>query len=289
MFKGSAVALVTPMKRDGEIDWVRFGELIEWHIDQGTDAIIPVGTTGESATVSMQEHFSLVKRAVEAAAGRVPIIAGTGANSTSEAIELTKAAKGSRADACLLVTPYYNKPTQTGLLQDFSAIARSVELPQILYNVPSRTGCDLLPETIARLNESDLVIGIKEATGDLERAKAIMSTTDIPVYSGDDETSCDLMLMGGSGTISVTANIAPIKMARMSQAALSGNFKLAKELDSELSGLHRNLFLESNPIPVKWALHEIGKIDLGIRLPMTELAPEYHGLLRESLSQAGAS
>ena len=289
MLNGSAVALVTPMKRDGEIDWVRFGELIEWHIDQGTNAIIPVGTTGESATVSMKEHFALVKRAVEVAARRIPIIAGTGANSTSEAIELTKAAKGSGADACLLVTPYYNKPTQNGLLQHFLAIARSVELPQILYNVPSRTGCDLLPETIAQLNESDLVIGIKEATGDLERARAIMSTSDIPVYSGDDETSCDLMLMGGSGTISVTANVAPMKMAKMSEAALSGNFKLAKDLDSELSGLHRDLFLESNPIPVKWALHEIGKIDLGIRLPMTELAPEYHSLLRASLSQAGVS
>ncbi len=281
------MALVTPMKRDGEIDWVRFGDLIEWQIDQGTGAIIPVGTTGESATVSMREHFSLVKSAVEAAAGRVPVIAGTGANSTSEAIELTKAAKDSRADACLLVTPYYNKPTQSGLFQHFSAIARSVDLPQILYNVPSRTGCDLLPETIARLNESDLVIGIKEATGDLERAKAIMGTSDIRVYSGDDETSCDLMLMGGSGTISVTANVAPMKMAKMSEAALSGDFELAKDLDSELSGLHRALFLESNPIPVKWVLHEMGKIDTGIRLPMTELAPEYHGLLRESLSQAG--
>ena len=282
------MALVTPMKRDGEIDWVRFGDLIEWQIDQGTGAIIPVGTTGESATGSMREHFSLVKSAVEAAAGRVPVIAGTGANSTSEAIELTKAAKDSRADACLLVTPYYNKPTQIGLFQHFSAIARSVDLPQILYNVPSRTGCDLLPETIARLNESDLVIGIKEATGDLERAKAIMGTSDIRVYSGDDETSCDLMLMGGSGTISVTANVAPMKMAKMSEAALSGNFELAKSLDSELRGLHRDLFLESNPIPVKWALYEMGKIENGIRLPMTELAPEHHHLLRESLLQAGA-
>ena len=288
MLSGSAVALVTPMKSDGEIDWVRFGDLIEWQIDQGTEAIIPVGTTGESATVSMKEHFSLVKSAVEAAAGRVPVIAGTGANSTSEAIELTKAAKNSRADACLLVTPYYNKPTQRGLFQHFSEIARSVELPQILYNVPSRTGCDLLPETIAHLNESDLVIGIKEATGDLERAKAIMSTSDIKVYSGDDETSCDLMLMGGSGTISVTANVAPMRVAKMSEAALSGNFELAKNLDSELRGLHRDLFLESNPIPVKWALFEMGKIENGIRLPMTELAPEHHHLLRESLLQAGA-
>ena len=288
MLNGSAVALVTPMKSDGEIDWVRFGDLIEWQIDQGTEAIIPVGTTGESATVSMKEHFSLVKSAVEAAAGRVPVIAGTGANSTSEAIELTKAAKNSRADACLLVTPYYNKPTQKGLFQHFSEIARSVELPQILYNVPSRTGCDLLPGTIAQLNESDLVIGIKEATGDLERAKAIMSTSDIKVYSGDDETSCDLMLMGGSGTISVTANVAPMKVAKMSEAALSGNFELAKNLDSELRGLHRDLFLESNPIPVKWALFEMGKIENGIRLPMTELAREHHHLLRESLLQAGA-
>ena len=267
MLNGSAVALVTPMKSDGEIDWVRFGDLIEWQIDQGTEAIIPVGTTGESATVSMKEHFSLVKSAVEAAAGRVPVIAGTGANSTSEAIELTKAAKDSRADACLLVTPYYNKPTQSGLFKHFSEIARSVELPQILYNVPSRTGCDLLPETIAHLNESDLVIGIKEATGDLERAKTIMS---------------------GSGTISVTANVAPMKMAKMSEAALSGNLELAKNLDSDLRGLHRDLFLESNPIPVKWALHEMGKIENGIRLPMTELAPEHHRLLRESLLQAGA-
>ncbi|MBA58210.1 MAG: 4-hydroxy-tetrahydrodipicolinate synthase [Gammaproteobacteria bacterium] len=287
MLKGSAVALVTPMLPDGEIDWQRFGDHIEWQIKEGTKAIVPVGTTGESATVSVAEHCSLVRTAVEAADGKVPVIAGTGANSTSEAIELTLAAKNSGADACLLVTPYYNKPTQDGLFQHFEAIGKAVELPQLLYNVPSRTGCDLLPETVARLSDMEFVIGIKEATGDLERAKAIRNLSDISIYSGDDATSCDLMLQGAMGTISVTANVAPAKLALMTEAALSGDVELAKKVDKELAGLHENLFLESNPIPVKWALYHMGKIDSGIRLPMTRFSSGHHEMLLRSMVQAG--
>ena len=287
MFVGSIPAVITPFKNH-EVDYISFEKIINHLVINGSNSLVPCGTTGESPTLSHEEHKKIIEESIRITDKRVPIIAGTGSNNTAEAIDFTKHAENSGADAALVVTPYYNKPTQRGLFQHFSEIARSVELPQILYNVPSRTGCDLLPETIAHLNESDLVIGIKEATGDLERAKAIMSASDIKVYSGDDETSCDLMLMGGSGTISVTANVAPMRVAKMSEAALSGNFELAKNLDSQLRGLHRDLFLESNPIPVKWALYEMGKIENGIRLPMTELAPEHHRLLRESLLQAGA-
>lgn len=287
MITGSIVALVTPMHSDGEIDWSKLGELLEWHIAEGTAAIVPVGTTGESATVSVSEHCDIVKYTVDTVAGRVPVIAGTGANSTAEAIELTSAAKEAGADACLLVTPYYNKPTQEGLFQHYSAIAEAAPLPQYLYNVPGRTACDMLPETVARLAENELVIGIKEATGDLQRSKDIQSLCDLAIYSGDDGTSCDLMLQGAKGTISVSANIAPGQVAAMAAAAVSGDETKAKELDAPLRGIHEKLFLEANPIPVKWALSEMGRIGPGIRLPMTVFDARYHDELRESMRMAG--
>lgn len=287
MITGSIVALVTPMHTDGEIDWTKLGELLEWHIDQGTAAIVPVGTTGESSTVTVDEHCQIVKFTVEAVAGRVPIIAGTGANSTAEAIELTSSAKALGADACLLVTPYYNKPTQEGLFRHYEAIAKAVDLPQFLYNVPGRTACDMLPETVARLAEIPQVIGLKEATGDLRRGQQIRELCDIPIYSGDDATSCDLMLEGAKGTISVTANVAPAKLSAMALAAIKGDAETSKAIDEALQGLHQKLFLESNPIPVKWALTQMGKIEAGIRLPMTPFSENYHDELRAVMHQAG--
>ncbi len=287
MISGSIVALVTPMHPDGEIDWPKLGELLEWHIAEGTSAIVPVGTTGESATVSITEHCEIVKYTVNTVAGRVPVIAGTGANSTSEAIELTSAAKEAGADACLLVTPYYNKPTQEGLFQHYTAIAKAVALPQYLYNVPGRTACDMLPETVARLAENDLVVAIKEATGDLQRSKDIQALTDIAIFSGDDATSCDLMLQGGKGTISVSANIAPGKVSAMATAAVAGDEATAKQIDADLQGIHHKLFLEANPIPVKWALAEMGRIDQGIRLPMTPFDARFHDELRDAMRTAG--
>ena len=289
MIHGSIVALVTPMHADGAIDWQRLDELVEWHIASGTAALVPVGTTGESATVDVREHCAIVKRVVAVAHGRIPVIAGTGANATAEAIELTRAAKDAGADACLLVTPYYNKPTQEGLYQHYKAIATAVDLPQVLYNVPGRTACDMLPATVARLAEIDQVIAIKEATGNLERTREILALcrTPIQIYSGDDETFVDLVLLGASGTISVTANVAPVQMAKVCAAALAGDAELAHDLNKSLLALHKNLFLESNPIPVKWALTEMGKISQGIRLPLTELSPQYHQAVRDALRQAG--
>jgi 4-hydroxy-tetrahydrodipicolinate synthase len=289
MIKGSIVALVTPMFEDGSVDWDNLDALIEWHIEAGTAAIVPVGTTGESSTVAIPEHCEIVKRVVLAVNGRVPVIAGTGANATSEAIELTAAAKGAGADACLLVTPYYNKPTQEGLFRHYEAIAKAVDIPQILYNVPSRTACDMLPETIRRLSEIDQVVAIKEATGDLSRTLEILELcgSDMPVYSGDDASACDLMLNGASGTISVTANVAPAQMAAMCKAAVAGEQDEANRLNETLLALHADLFLEANPIPVKWALFEMGKIEKGIRLPLTELSAEYHEAIRSALRQAG--
>ncbi|MBO6564697.1 MAG: 4-hydroxy-tetrahydrodipicolinate synthase [Pseudomonadales bacterium] len=287
MITGSIVALVTPMHSDGGIDWAKLGELLEWHIAEGTAAIVPVGTTGESATVSVSEHCDIVKYTVNTVAGRVPVIAGTGANSTTEAIELTSAAKEAGADACLLVTPYYNKPSQEGLFQHYSAIANAVSLPQYLYNVPGRTACDMVPQTVARLYQNDLVVGIKEATGDLKRSKDIQSLCDIAIYSGDDATSCDLMLQGARGTISVSANIAPGQVAAMAKAAVAGDETLAKELDEKLQGIHNKLFLESNPIPVKWALTEMERIGEGIRLPMTTFDTRFHDELRDAMRTAG--
>jgi 4-hydroxy-tetrahydrodipicolinate synthase len=287
MITGSIVALVTPMHVDGEIDWAKLGDLLEWHIEQGTAAIVPVGTTGESATVTVDEHCKIVKFTVDTVAGRVPVIAGTGGNSTAEAIELTSSAKALGADACLLVTPYYNKPTQEGLFLHHEAIAAAVDLPQFLYNVPSRTACDMLPETVSRLAEIPQVIGIKEATGDLKRMQQIRELCDIPIYSGDDATSCDLMLEGAKGAISVTANIVPAKLAAMAVAAVNGDAETAKSIDEELQGLHAKLFLESNPIPVKWALVRMGRIEEGIRLPMTSFSEKYHDELRAAMHHAG--
>jgi len=287
--KGSIVALVTPMLDDCSIDWNSLDDLLEWHIEQGTNAIVPVGTTGESATVDVDEHCQIVKRAVDVVAGRVPVIAGTGGNATMEALELTKAAKQAGADACLLVTPYYNKPTQEGLYQHYKLIAESVNIPQILYNVPSRTACDMLPETVARLSGIENIIGIKEATGDIGRAREILELCgeNIVIYSGDDATANELILNGAAGSISVTANIAPGLNAEACRLALAGNTGQARAVDSRIAVLHKNLFVESNPIPVKWALKEMGKIGDGIRLPLTQLSEKYHGLVREALEQAG--
>lgn len=290
MITGSLVALVTPMAEDGSIHWDSLKSLVEWHIAEGTDALVPAGTTGESATLGMDEHCRILDYVVEAAAGRVPVIAGTGANATDEAILLTRAAAKAGADACLLVTPYYNKPTQEGLYRHYCAIAEAVDLPQVLYNVPSRTACDLLPETVARLAGVTQVIGIKEATGALERSSQIREQCGeaFAIYSGDDETACDLMLAGANGTISVTANVAPKKMAALCHAAVAGDSKAAKQLDADLVGLHKGLFVESSPIPVKWALKEMGKIPAGIRLPLTELSAPQHERVRAAMAQAGA-
>jgi 4-hydroxy-tetrahydrodipicolinate synthase len=289
MITGSIVALVTPMSLDGGVDWPALDSLLDWHIDMGTSAIVPVGTTGESATVSVAEHCEIMKHVVSQVNGRVPVIAGTGANATWEAIELTQAAKDAGADACLLVTPYYNKPTQEGLFLHYKAIAEAVDLPQVLYNVPGRTACDMLPETVARLSKIEQVIAVKEATGDVDRTGKILDLCDITVYSGDDATACELILTGAKGAISVTANVAPEKMAAMCNAAVEGDADLAKSIDESLRGLHTNLFLEANPIPAKWALAEMGRIQKSIRLPLTELSAEYHDAVREAMRMAGVT
>ena len=289
MITGSIVALVTPMDADGEIDWQKLTELLEWHISEGTSAIVPVGTTGESATLTISEHCQVVEHVVRIVNGRVPVIAGTGGNATQEAIELTQAAREAGADACLSVTPYYNKPTQEGLFLHYQAIVKAVDLPLILYNVPGRTACDMQAVTVSRLAELPGIVGIKEATGDLDRGKEVRSLCGdgFAIYSGDDATSCDLMLNGANGTISVTANVTPQKMSLLAEAAMLGDRDQSKELDAELQGLHRKLFLESNPIPVKWALAEMGRICGGIRLPMTHLSIEHQESLREAMRQAG--
>jgi 4-hydroxy-tetrahydrodipicolinate synthase len=290
MITGSIVALVTPMLRENlEVDWDRLKRLVEWHIEQGTHAIVAVGTTGESPTLDVQEHMATIAAIVEDAAGRIPVIAGTGANSTREAIEWTQRAQQAGADACLLVTPYYNKPPQEGLYQHFLAIARAVDIPQILYNVPGRTSCDLLPETVERLSKVPNIVGIKEATGNLERAREIRErcSDDFMLYSGDDATAMDFILAGGHGDISVTANVAPAKMAAMCEAALAGDADTARALNAELEPLHRDLFIEANPIPVKWALFEMGLIDAGIRLPLVPMSEAAQPRLRETMRQCG--
>ncbi|OMH38766.1 4-hydroxy-tetrahydrodipicolinate synthase [Motiliproteus sp. MSK22-1] len=286
MITGSQVALVTPMLDNGDIDWEKLDKLVDFHLAQGTDAIVAVGTTGESATLNCNEHCDVIQRVVKRVAGRIAVIAGTGANSTSEAIELTLAAKAAGADACLLVTPYYNKPTQEGLFQHYKTVAEAVDIPQILYNVPGRTACDMLPETVLRLSRITNIVGIKEATGDLDRAKYLIdnSPQGFAVYSGDDATAVELMLLGGHGNISVTANVAPKAMAELCRSAIDGNKVEARELNSKLDPLHQDLFLESNPIPVKWALHEMGLVDAGIRLPLTPLAEEKRDILKKTLS-----
>ena len=277
------------MHGDGAVDEEGLQRLVDFHVENGTDAIVSMGTTGESATLDEAEHCHVIRRTVQMAAGRVPVIAGTGANSTSEAIVLTRCALQGGADACLLVTPYYNKPTQEGLYQHFRAVAEAVPVPQILYNVPGRTACDLLPVTVQRLAGISNIIGIKEATGDLDRARGIIECCgdSLDVYSGDDATAMELILLGGKGNISVTANVAPRAMHDMCAAALAGDRERAAGINQSLEVLHRILFVESNPIPVKWALHEMGMIPDGIRLPMTPLAGEYREPLRQALRQAG--
>lgn len=289
MFHGSMVALVTPMQGDGAVDDDSLAALIEFHISQGTDAIVAVGTTGESATLDEPEHCEVIRRVVNRVGGRIPVIAGTGANSTTEAISLTRCAREVGADACLLVTPYYNKPTQEGLFLHHKAVAEAVPIPQILYNVPGRTACDMLPHTVERLSRISNIIGIKEATGDLDRAREILDRCgdSMDLYSGDDATACEFVLAGGKGAISVTANVAPALMHDMIAAALAGDRETAVNIDARLSALHKNLFVEANPIPVKWALSEMGMIPSGIRLPLTELAGEYHDTVRAAMREAG--
>jgi len=288
MFHGSMVALVTPMNNDGSLDEASLANLIEFHVESGTDAIVAVGTTGESATLSFKEHCALMKMIIKLVNGRLPVIAGTGANSTREAIELTRSAQASGADACLLVTPYYNKPSQEGLYLHFKAIAEAVDIAQILYNVPGRTAVDMLPETVARLAKIDNIVGIKEATGDLDRAREILQLCDdeFELYSGDDETALECILLGAKGDISVTANVAPEAMQQMCALALKGEKAKAAAINEPLLGLHQNLFLEANPIPVKWALLEMDLIPDGIRLPLTPLAEQYHQTLRSALQNA---
>lgn len=289
MFAGSLVALVTPMRGDGTVDYDSLRRLVEFHVSEGTDGIVSVGTTGESATLDFEEHMAVIGRTVEFAAGRVPIIAGTGANSTREAIELTHAAKLAGAQACLLVTPYYNKPTQEGLYRHYRAVAEAVDIPQILYNVPGRTGCDMLPETVERLADVQNIVGLKEAKGELPRIQELLDRVGnrISIYSGDDATACESILMGCKGDISVTANIAPRLMHQMCAAALSGDRPQATAADARLQALHKNLFLEPNPIPVKWALQQMGLIPEGIRLPLTTLAAQYHADVRGAMAEAG--
>ncbi len=293
MFTGSMVAIVTPMlagvRPDTAVDNQALENLLEFHIEQGTDAIVAVGTTGESATLTEKEHCDVIKQMVDIVNGRIPIIAGTGANSTIEAISLTKCAKEVGADACLLVTPYYNKPTQEGLYLHYKAVAEAVDIPQILYNVPGRTACDMLPETIVRLASIKNIIGVKEATADLTRVKPIRdgAGADFLLLTGDDETTKDFILEGGDGVISVTANIAPKAMHEMCQLALSGDAEGATAIDKTLNGLHKELFIESNPIPVKWALHKLGFIQAGIRLPMTWMSESAEPKLLDAMKQAG--
>ena len=289
MIAGSMVALVTPMDAQGGLDWDSLSKLVDFHLQEGTNAIVAVGTTGESATLEVSEHIEVIRRVVDQVNGRIPVIAGTGANSTREAVELTENAKSAGADACLLVTPYYNKPTQEGLYLHFRHIAEAVAIPQILYNVPGRTACDMLPETIERLSTVPNIIGVKEATGDLKRGREVLDrvSKDFLVYSGDDATAVELMLMGGKGNISVTANVAPRAMSELCAAAIAGDAEKARAINALLMPLHQTLFLEANPIPVKWALHEMGLMQDGIRLPLTWLSQRCQEPLRAAMRQSG--
>jgi len=287
--RGSIVALVTPMQADGSLDLVALDRLIDWHVESGTHALVVVGTTGESATLSVQEHCDLVAHCVQVTRKRISVIAGSGSNSTEEALYFTKSARQHGADACLLVTPYYNKPSQEGLYQHFKAVAEAVDIPQILYNVPSRTACDLALETVDRLADLDNIVGIKDATGDVARGKQLIQQCGdrLAIYSGEDAITLSLMMGGADGTISVTANVAPALMAKMCSCALSGDSQRAREIDERLGLLHRNLFLEANPSPVKWALWKMGLIKKGIRLPLVELDAKFHIQVIEALARAG--
>ncbi len=289
MIIGSIVALVTPMRVDGAVDHEALAKLVDRTIEAGTSAVVSVGTTGESATLTVAEHTEVIRRTIDVAAGRVPVIAGTGANSTSEAIHLTAAAAAAGADAALLVTPYYNKPPQEGLYRHFRAVAEAVDIPQILYNVPGRTGCDMLPSTVERLAAVPNIVGLKEALGDLDRVRDLVALglEDFALYSGDDATARSSMLVGFHGNISVTANVAPEAMARMCAAAVAGDAQSAAAIDAELAELHRALFAEPNPIPVKWALTEMGLMETGIRLPLVPLDAMHHEDVRAALRSAG--
>ncbi|MBE0509159.1 MAG: 4-hydroxy-tetrahydrodipicolinate synthase [Chromatiales bacterium] len=289
MFHGSMVALVTPMREDGSIDEASFARLVEFHVENGTDALVVAGTTGEASTLDEDEHCRVIRLVVEWARGRVPVIAGTGANATREAIALTHCAMKAGADACLLVTPYYNKPTQEGLYRHFRAVAEAVAIPQILYNVPGRTACDMHNDTVERLASISNIVGIKDATGDMLRGKDLIErcADRLDIYSGDDATTLEFMRMGCKGGISVTANVAPKAMHEMCEAALAGDFVRAEAINQRLIPLHQKLFVEANPIPVKWALHEMGLIPAGIRLPLTELSASCHATVREAMQQAG--
>ena len=289
MIKGSIVAIVTPMHADGSLDLPGLRALIDWHIAEGTDSIVIVGTTGESSTVSVDEHCALIKLAVDHAKGRIPIIAGTGGNATAEAIRLTEYAKEVGADAALLVVPYYNRPTQEGMYQHFKAIAEAVDLPIILYNVPGRTVADMSNDTIVRLSKIKNIVGVKDATGNIARCIDLMRLVpaDFAVYSGDDATALALMLCGGAGNISVTANVAPRAMHEMCKAALAGEIAKAIEINNKIFTLHQKLFIEPNPVPVKWALAEMGKMPAGIRLPLVPLSPTCHDAVRTALRDAG--
>lgn len=289
MFHGSMVAMVTPMRDGGQIDFPALAALVEYHIRNHTDAIVTVGTTGESATLDFEEHCQVIREVVGFVKKRIPVIAGTGANSTTEAIQLTRCARSAGADAALLVTPYYNKPSQEGLYLHHKLIAESVDIPQILYNVPGRTACDMLPETVARLAEVPNIIGIKEATGDLSRLDDIrrLCGKEFLIFSGDDATSLAFLLKGGDGVISVTNNIAPALMHEMCAAAASGDEDRAHKINTQLNPVHQALFIEANPIPVKWALHEMGLIGPDIRLPLTPLAESLRPELRAAMQSSG--
>lgn len=289
MIQGSLVAIVTPMHEDGSLDIARFKSLIDWHIAEGTDGICVVGTSGESPTVNFDEHKELIRVAVEHVNGRVPVIAGTGANSTAEAIELTESARKAGATACLSVAPYYNKPTQEGLYRHYLAITEAVDIPNILYNVPGRTVVDIATETVLRLARLPNIIGLKDATGDIERGTDLLKHVPkgFAIYSGDDATGLALMLMGSQGVISVTNNVAPRLMHEMCVAAFTGELQRAREINNKLLSLHQRLFVEANPIPVKWVVAQMGLIESGIRLPMTPLSAEHHESLRAAMREAG--
>ncbi len=291
MFRGSMVALVTPMRDDGAVDFAALDRLVDFHLQSGTHAIVAVGTTGEASTLDVDEHIGVVEAVVKRVGGRIPVIAGTGANATREAIELTQRATDAGADACLLVTPYYNKPTQEGLYRHFRAIAQATSVPIILYNVPGRTACDMLAETVIRLANVPRIVGIKEATGDIGRGVAIRASVgpDFVLLSGDDASAVELAAIGATGVISVTANVAPERMHAVWEAVGAGDIGRARELDRPLAGLHKNLFVESNPIPVKWALQQMGLCGGHLRLPLTPLAADKVVYVREALAQGGIS
>ncbi len=286
--QGSIVALVTPMCAEGIIDWEAHERLVQWHVESGTAGVVPMGTTGESATLNTREHLEVISRTIELADGRISVIAGTGSNSTQETLHQTKAAESLGADACLLVTPYYNRPTQEGLYEHFKTVAETTSAPLILYNVPGRTGCDLLPETIGRLSSIEGIVGIKEASGKIERVSEIrsVSASDFFILSGEDALTLEMMNNGAVGTISVTANVLPKAMAEFCDSFLSGNIERATEIDEVLQSVHEILFIESNPTPAKWALHQMGIIQEGIRMPLLPLSPRYRSELKKRIDEA---